>query len=67
MLRMPDPIYPDLPCLFACAALPTFCGAAISIACSKREGIGLWGWLWWGQAGCFESTAESQPTQGLGV
>ena len=29
MLRMPDPIHPDLPCLFACAIVPAFCSAVI--------------------------------------
>ena len=34
MLRMPDPIHPDLPCLFACAIVPAFCSAAIPDACA---------------------------------
>ena len=29
MLRMPDPIHPDLPCLFACAIVPAFCRVVI--------------------------------------
>ena len=29
MLRMPDPIHPDLPCLFACATVPALCSVVI--------------------------------------
>ena len=29
MLRMPDPVHPDLPCLFAGAIVPALCSAVI--------------------------------------
>ena len=33
MLRMPDPIHPDLPCLFACATVPALSSVVIPDAC----------------------------------
>ena len=36
MLRMPDPIHPDLPCLFACAIVPALCSVVIPDACTDR-------------------------------
>ena len=35
MLRMPDPIHPDLPCLFACAIVPALCSVVIPDACIR--------------------------------
>ena len=34
MLRMPDPIHPDLPCLFAGAIVPALCSVVIPDACA---------------------------------
>ena len=35
MLRMPYPIHPDLPCLFACATVPAFCSVVIPDAWAR--------------------------------
>ena len=37
MLRMPDPIHPDLPCLFACAIVPALCSVVIPDAWRKMK------------------------------
>ena len=37
MLRMPDPIHPDLPCLFACATVPALCSVVIPDACRFKR------------------------------
>ena len=36
MLRMPDPIHPDLPCLFAGAIVPALCSVVIPDACGAE-------------------------------
>jgi len=36
MLRMPDPIHPDLPCLFAGDVVPALCSVAIPDACDHK-------------------------------